>query len=234
MTKDSVSIPNFNILFDLDSPTPGGFCLLPEEPMKHRADEQVFRLHEWSNIKQDWVRTLVPGGGRVRFFYHKDLPLERCYVPVRYVERIREANQRTMLLIFKEKHGTGYYLCRDIDELGAACLSVMRQRREQGWYTSFQVHLQKPVTPLEAINPKDGPLMDACQRQWDNYHRSLKEYQDAKQYEEQADKILEELSLLDAYYFLDERSAHGYEYEKMEVEYPSIVDGKELREEITA
>ena len=76
--------------------------------------------------------------------------------------------------------------------------------------------------------------MDACQRQWDNYHRSLKEYQDAKQYEEQADKILEELSLLDAYYFLDERSAHGYEYEKMEVEYPSIVDGKELREEITA
>jgi len=226
MTKaaETITLSEFNTLFA------GKFEYVYDHTWP-RAGEDAYHLRAWSDLKQTWVMP-QPGRIRVRVCVPEGTPFAEVQVSMSYVRQVQAMIDQPTLLVFKEKHEDRYYLCRNIDELGTACLDVMRDRRDQGYYKSYPVAMNKPKTIVADIDPADDELRVATHRMWERYARAEEQARRSEETEKLAEEILEKGLLTEAFWFLHDRDDN--EYERMEVEYPIIPDGKAILEKNAA
>lgn len=129
----------------------------------------------------------------------------------KYQERFMYGEDQK-LLIFREKHGTWYFVTRDVTELSMALLTVIEQRLDEGWYMD---ELYGDDVPKEGVDPSQTDMFKKTDLPKTDKEKAQAIIDLARS---GVDDALIEAGAL-AYDFLD--SHNGYEYEDFEVEYPS-------------
>jgi len=119
----------------------------------------------------------------------------------------------TRILVLKEKHGEWHFDASTPELLHAACLKIVKERNESGYFYDFDENAEEPVAPVPPPEASPVYIKNA-------YEVALKQYnQELRFYREERENI-EELkeALLDgerAYSFLLGRN--NCEYEAIEL-----------------
>ncbi len=82
------------------------------------------------------------------------------------------------ILVFREKNGTRYFAANTKEEAGMACLKILKQRFEEGWYQPYDDddHPTQPSMTEEAIRALPSVCMkEAGLREWRKYEEEVKE-----------------------------------------------------------
>lgn len=130
---------------------------------------------------------------------------------LKYMEsRMYGENQK--LLIFKEKHGTQFFVTHNATELSVALLSVVQERLEDGWYMD---ELYGDDLPKEDVDPSQTDMFKKTDLPKTDKETAQGILDLARS--DVNDALIEAGAL--AYDFL--QSHKDYEYEGFEIEYPS-------------
>lgn len=116
---------------------------------------------------------------------------------------------RPMLVVLREKHGDGYYLVRDLDELHRTALGILRGRHEQDiWY--FEP--REPKKP-EVGDPEELPkaLRGVAREKLRFYEQEQARYEEEKDWFNRMSRALVLLDGRAAWELLQERADHEYE-----------------------
>lgn len=123
------------------------------------------------------------------------------------------------IIIFSEKHGDRYFSAKTIEDIGAVCLKVARERIKDGyWYDTTPYYGKSPEVTQEEIDAlPDGALKNRLQKE-------IELYNDRKNREDRKfDRLRKLVSAVKegdekaARMLIDERK--DYEYEGYEIVY---------------
>ena len=115
----------------------------------------------------------------------------------KYLER-RLANAGIM--IFKEKHHTRYFICNNSDDYCRVAMKILKERVEQEWYWDEEDDTSNNNEGLEYLGQKP------------------RKQRHVPKDKTEAQQIITDNDLEEAFVFIDRRS--DWEYEGMEIEHP--------------
>ena len=122
--------------------------------------------------------------------------------------------QASVALIVKEKHGTSYFDASTVERCGCACLKLLNDRLDQGYYDVGD-DPKKPKISVEQVS--DSPTFKpVAEREWNSYRRTLKYNDRARKFIKQIGKCTESKSYFNAYSLLQSRIDYEYEFVTME------------------
>lgn len=174
-----------------------------------------FQLEEWCPLAQKYYPVLSTG----RWYFVAE---SADATPVRddqivFSDRLLNAirNRPKEIAVFREDNGNRYFDACTTEDIGRACVSVLKQRKQEGWFTKPGPEPVPPSRKPEDFED-DKELQKAVTRQWANYTVNLRDWK-----EEVSDwEDLQEAVNTDNYYvaFTLCQSRSGYEYEGFSLE----------------
>ena len=135
------------------------------------------------------------------------------------------ADGSTVILIFKEKHGDRYFDVSTESRLFGACLSVLKERFDEGWwYEPPEGNEPEPPTlSLEEIGKlKEGRIKQEALEEHKSYNRDLVYFEEAARLYKNIKQAIDNKDGALAYQCLLARS--NGEYERMELEFPEVIE----------
>lgn len=179
-------------------------------PFKHNPEFHY--LSQWCEETMKWDR-VEPSflGGRAHFS-GEEVPPKVLEAVDKYIQNGYSYPQ---VLVFEEKHGTRYFDASTPRNLGMACLKILSERLNEGYYTVYGEEPEKPKYLPESV-ANDSYLKKQVEAQWGRFHRAQGQRREALGFVSSVQEVLVSLDYFKAYRLIDERS--GYEYERAELE----------------
>ena len=128
---------------------------------------------------------------------------------------MKEVETTTKILVFEEKHGTRYFAAKTKEQLFAACLMILKQRNEQGWYPAPSRKPDRPDFDEESIPNLPESMQETAKKKYQSYKTNLRYYEGYRYTKELVEKAVAENNGALAYEILEDRS--DGEYERMQV-----------------
>jgi len=192
------------------------FKFVEIEPYTRHNNRPVtrFNLYQWCPIKNDWCRMLMPGSWNLNLESKttKKLPASQCSVPQRILNGIESPHKH--IIVCREKHSTEYFQANSTEDIGRACVHIVKRRNDEGFYPDPDDPPQEPKTKPEDIEDKE--LSKACQDLWNTYNNQLKWHKEDLKFHQDLEKVLKEDNYFLAKILLESRS--NYEYEGFTIE----------------
>lgn len=130
-----------------------------------------------------------------------------------------ERNYEPSVLVLHEKHGDYYLNALTPEALCKSALSVLKGRMESGDFYN-EPEYEKPQQPElsreKAYALPVGKVKDLAERQWIEYNRALRDYEEENKQYNDIKKAIENEDGRMAYQILCSRS--DYEYERISLE----------------
>ena len=140
----------------------------------------------------------------------------------KYKAKIREGLNGQLkgntILVVKEKHGTRYFDARNAPSFAMACLKLLKERRDKGYYDVEEPRVKEPAISEEQVKALDesSGIKLAAEREWYWYKNSWADYEEDRAMLVEVNKAIETEDGLLAYCVLRHRDNHEYEEVKLE------------------
>ena len=140
----------------------------------------------------------------------------------KYKAKIREKLngqllQGNRILVVKEKHGTRYFDARTASSFAMACLKLLKERRDKGYYDVEEPRIKEPAVSKEQVKAiDDGAIKLAALKEWAQYNDQWADYEEDRAILVEANKAIQTEDGLLAWCILRHRDNHQYEEVELE------------------
>jgi hypothetical protein len=179
-----------------------------------------FKLEQYCPMAETWCRMLVPGRWNLSFSADErnippsddSLTLDNALI-VR-IQTYLHGGPRWIIIV-EEKHVTRYFGADDTEQIGQACLQLIKERKEFGYFPSDD--LKPPeAPPVIQASPDDREAMKLIADREQRYKNQMRQYRSDLELLQLLRRALDNNDYHAAYRILSERN--GYEYEGFRIE----------------
>jgi len=192
----------------------GKFRLVEIDPYVRHNKHHVrrFKLEQFCPIADKWVRICVPVPSLLNFQSSNKDPLtdDKLVLSQKKWDNLVSALHRQYIIVLREKHGERYFAANTTEHIGRACLKVIQERKEEGYYESYSEEPEQPKHRPDEFED-DPHLKKTVEEQWGDYRQKLASHRESMRQEEELERILSDQDYHGAKVFLEGRNGYCYE-----------------------
>lgn len=182
------------------------FKLIPKKCNMNKYDVK-YVLYEYGEITKKWYRCMLISP---YFFFSKDnFSFKELESSIVY----RLVGSTKKILIFNDKYSDSIYDASNTENIGLACLKVLKERYEDSYYGVYNslsyIESQKPNQDASLIT--DPTLKKEYDKLQNTYLNNIRIYHEQKEFVENVKKAIDNVDLNLAYSLLNQRIHYEYE-----------------------